>query len=324
MENYERKGVSVYLFTGFLGGGKTTFIQSCLENIRFCTGEPTLLLVCEEGEEEYDPKRFANTGVTIRYIEGLENLKEETLERFRKEAGDEAGEVRRVLVEYNGMWMIEELEKAMPSHWKIFREMTFLDGPTFLLYNTNMRQLMVDKLKKSMVVALNHTNDQMDKERIHTIIRAASLHIDIAYQYDDGRLEPDTIVDRDPVDLNQPVVDVTDSVYAWWARDLTEEPEKYVGKTVCVHARIMPRHDTEAGELCFGRYVMVCCENDIQFVGFICDHVSGELPDSPWIRLTAKIHMDFHPAYGRSGPMFTCLDLQSAEKPDQEVATFYS
>ena len=39
--------VPVYLFTGFLESGKTKFIQSTLEDKRFCRGERTLLLVCE-------------------------------------------------------------------------------------------------------------------------------------------------------------------------------------------------------------------------------------------------------------------------------------
>ena len=47
--------IPVYLFTGFLDAGKTKFIQETLEDARFNSGESTLLLLCEEGEEEYDP-----------------------------------------------------------------------------------------------------------------------------------------------------------------------------------------------------------------------------------------------------------------------------
>ena len=45
--------IPVYAFTGFLDSGKTKFIQETLEDERFNAGERTLLLVCEEGEEEY-------------------------------------------------------------------------------------------------------------------------------------------------------------------------------------------------------------------------------------------------------------------------------
>ena len=55
----ETRDFPVYLFTGFLDAGKTRFIQETLEDRRFCNGERTLLLVCEEGEEEYAPDQFA-------------------------------------------------------------------------------------------------------------------------------------------------------------------------------------------------------------------------------------------------------------------------
>ena len=54
MSNRDLKEVPVYLFCGFLDGGKTKFIQETLEDRRFNAGEKTLLLVCEEGEEEYE------------------------------------------------------------------------------------------------------------------------------------------------------------------------------------------------------------------------------------------------------------------------------
>ena len=47
-----KKEIPVYLFTGFLDSGKTTFIQGSLEDPAFNSGEKTLVLLCEEGEEE--------------------------------------------------------------------------------------------------------------------------------------------------------------------------------------------------------------------------------------------------------------------------------
>ena len=44
--------IPMYVFTGFLESGKTKFIQETLEDPRFNSGEKTLLLVLEEGEEE--------------------------------------------------------------------------------------------------------------------------------------------------------------------------------------------------------------------------------------------------------------------------------
>ena len=102
--------IPVYLFTGFLESGKTLFIQDTLEDSRFNAGEKTLLLVCEEGEEEYRPDKFSGRNVTIETIEDAEELTEEHLAGLLAKAGAE-----RVLVEYNGMWNIQQFYDAMPE-----------------------------------------------------------------------------------------------------------------------------------------------------------------------------------------------------------------
>ena len=68
--------IPVYLFTGFLESGKTKFIQETFEDERFNNGENTLLLVCEEGENEYDPSRFkGEMGVFhAEYVDSAEDL----------------------------------------------------------------------------------------------------------------------------------------------------------------------------------------------------------------------------------------------------------
>ena len=69
----------VYIFTGFLEGGKTTIIQESLADQNFNTGEKTLLLLCEEGIEEYDPSAFWGKNVTIYTIENESDLTEKYL-----------------------------------------------------------------------------------------------------------------------------------------------------------------------------------------------------------------------------------------------------
>ena len=52
---FDRQEYPVYLFTGFLESGKTSFINETLSDPKFYKdGDRTLLLLCEEGEEEYD------------------------------------------------------------------------------------------------------------------------------------------------------------------------------------------------------------------------------------------------------------------------------
>ena len=102
--------IPVYLFTGFLDSGKTKFIQETLEDVNFNNGEKILLVVCEEGEEEYNEDNFPGDNVDVVYIEDKSELTKENLTAISKKSGAE-----RVLIEYNGMWMLDELYSALPS-----------------------------------------------------------------------------------------------------------------------------------------------------------------------------------------------------------------
>ena len=123
------KELPVYLFTGFLEAGKTKFIQETLEDRRFCNGERTLLLVCEEGEEEYAPEQFADKRVYIRVVEEQSELTAANLEAWLTECDAE-----RVVVEYNGMWLLDALYQAMPENWMVYQEFMFADANTFVSY----------------------------------------------------------------------------------------------------------------------------------------------------------------------------------------------
>ena len=81
------KEVPVYLFVGFLESGKTTFIQETFEDPNFDSGDKTLLLVCEEGEVEYKPEKFAFPGTSIRVLEDKSELNAQNLANLEKETG---------------------------------------------------------------------------------------------------------------------------------------------------------------------------------------------------------------------------------------------
>ena len=160
------KEIPVYLFTGFLESGKTKFIQETLEDEKFNPKDRTLLLVCEEGEEEYNKDRFVIENVFMEVVNSPEELKKNTLSKVcRMHKAD------RVVIEYNGMWNLSDLYKNLPDNWVIYQQIFFADSETFISYNNNMRQLMVDKLNDCELVALNRATDKTDKEQIHKIIR---------------------------------------------------------------------------------------------------------------------------------------------------------
>lgn len=309
----------VYLFTGFLESGKTKFIQETLEDKRFCNKEKTLLLVCEEGEEEYAPEQFATDTVVIRVLEGQEQLTTENLTKWAQET-----KADRVVIEYNGMWLLDALYAAMPEGWVVYQEFMFADAGTFLSYNGNMRQLVYDKLKSCEFVVFNRFKPDMDKMEFHKVVRAASRRADIAYESTDGKVVYDDIEDPLPFDLNAPVIEIGDADFAEWYRDLGETPANYEGKTVRFKCRALKRSKMPANTFIVGRHVMTCCVEDIQFAALVCQWEKADsVQDDSWMILTAKLNFKFNKAYGRKGPVLSYVSHELCEAPEQPVATFY-
>lgn len=309
----------VYLFTGFLESGKTKFIQETLEDKRFCNKEKTLLLVCEEGEEEYAPEQFATDTVVIRVLEGQEQLTTENLTKWAQET-----KADRVVIEYNGMWLLDALYAAMPEGWVVYQEFMFADAGTFMSYNGNMRQLVYDKLKSCELVVFNRFKPDMDKMEFHKVVRAASRRADIAYESTDGKVVYDDIEDPLPFDLNAPVIEIGDADFAEWYRDLGETPANYEGKTVRFKCRALKRSKMPANTFIVGRHVMTCCVEDIQFAALVCQWDEADtVQDDSWMILTAKLNFKFNKAYGRKGPVLSYVSHELCEAPEQPVATFY-
>lgn len=310
--------VPVYLFTGFLEAGKTKFIQETLEDERFNKGEKTLLLVCEEGEEEYDPSTFAGKNVNIELISDPSELKAEKLTKLLK-----AGRCERVVVEYNGMWTLNDFYNAMPRNWLVAQEFFFADAGTILTYAQNMRNLVADKLASCELVVFNRFPAGADKLPYHQLVRTFSRRTDIAYEAADGSVTYDDIEDPLPFDVNAPVITVGDDAYALWYRDMGENSAQYQGKTVEFKAMAVVKRGLDKGEFLVGRNVMTCCVQDMQFAGLICRTLTEVPANKSWVTVKAKISIVKHPAYGREGPVLQALSITPAQAPEQEIATFY-
>ena len=308
----------VYLFTGFLEAGKTKFIQETLEDSRFHKGERTLLLLCEEGEEVYEPDKFCAGNVFVRNIDEESDLTVEHLKALQYEIRPE-----RVLVEFNGMWMLDSLYGNLPEGWAVAQEFLFCDATSFLSYNANMRQLVVDKLAGAEMLVLNRMTPGADVMPYHKIARAVNRRIEILYEYTDGSTHYDDIEDPLPFDLNAPVVEVKDEDYALFYRDITEEPKKYAGKTVKFKGQVARLRREKEGMFAPGRFVMTCCEADITFMGLPCRFAAASgLAARSWVWVTATVEVKFHTLYKGVGPILTAVNVQPAEPAEQNVATF--
>lgn len=311
--------IPVYLFTGFLEAGKTRFIAETMRDPNFNDGKRKyLIILCEEGEEEYDPADFGEN-VAFASFDEEQRITSDRLSAMQKRAGADV-----VIIEYNGMWSLDTLYSALPEGWMVYQEIFIADSTTAISYNANMRQLMVDKLTGCEMVVFNRTTPATDKMALHKLVRGVSRRASICYEDTEGEIEFDQIEDPLPFDINAPVIEIKDEDFALFYRDMTEEFGKYAGKTVRFKGIIALDPSLPGGHFAIGRHIMTCCEADIAYRGVVAKGMGGlKLSTRDWVTVEGKLTEEYSKLYRARGPVLTVEKIERAEKPAQEVATFY-
>ena len=308
--------IPVYLFTGFLESGKTSFIRDLLNDPNFAEGERTLLFLCEEGEEELEPELLAESNTYVISIEDKSDLNATFLALCDKKYKPE-----RVIFEMNGMWKLSELPpKVFPKHWMLYQTCTTVDFTTFDSYFTNLGGYMFEMLSSTDMIVFNrcpnNAAETIKARRVKMINRRAAIFMDFL----DGRSEPyeeDLIAD---LDLTQEIIDIDSDMYGLWYFDAMEHPDKYHGKTVRFLAQSYRPQGMQKNTFAAGRFAMVCCADDIQFMAVVCRHPDAEkLVDRAWFTITAEVRAEDFPEYQGVGPVLYVKKLKPAKKPDEEV-----
>ena len=120
-------------------------------------------------------------------------------------------------------------------------------------------------------------------------------------------------------------VSMRPSWYAEWYRDINEEQYKYDGKILNVKARLVNGGEIPKNKFVFGRHVMTCCVEDIQFAGLVCkwSDEAAKFNNGEWVSVTAKVKVEEDPIYGGGpGPVLYCSKVKPASPAIPEVATF--
>ena len=307
--------IPVYLIAGFLDGGKTNFINGILED-GFAREGRTLLICCEEGEEEYDPRFLQN--VTVVTVEDEEDLKCSWLKELEKQY-----KPTQVLIEYNGMWQMERLyREVLPANWVLYQIMTFVKADTFELYAKNMGQLMMEKVINADLLVFNRATQEVAAALRERNLRMVNRQADMYIEFDDGTNEDYINDDTPPFDMEQEIIEIPDDDYGVFFVDAMDHPNRYDGRLVRVKL-VMCHSQKYPGIHCPGRFVMTCCENDITFYGLIA-HGEGleQYENRDWVEITARMGVEEHEAYDGPGPVMHVISIAPAEKAAQEVVTF--
>lgn len=311
--------IAVYLFTGFLEAGKTTFIRDTLRDPNFNDGKRTYLVVtCEEGEEELDPTDLGENVKVVSFSDEA-SLSKDRLSALQKRAGADI-----LVVEYNGMWSLDSFYNALPDGWIVYQEIFIADSTTILSYNANMRQQTVDKLTSSEMVVFNRVTPNTDKMALHKLVRGISRKANICYEDTEGDIEFDDIEDPLPFDINASVIEISDEDFAIFYRDMTEDFAKYDGKTVKFKGIVALDKSLPKGQYAIGRHIMTCCEADIAYRGVVADGMGAlKLDTRDWVTVEGKLIEEYSKLYRAKGPVLKVKTIAPAERPEQEVATFY-
>lgn len=314
----QEKEIPVFVFMGFLECGKTQFCNETLIDRDFTEGEPTLLLVTEEGMEEYDEEELNKRNVSVVYLE------EGDLTTDKLFALQDEYNPKQVLIEYNGMWQLEKLfSNQLPNGWIVVQVITLIDATTFTVYNNNMKSLMAEHIQSADMVVFNRITDNSDVNTMRMAVKTINRRAQIVFENVNGQAQVDSGEIEIPYDLEADIVEIDDEDFGIFYIDASDNPEKYVDKVVKFKGQVFCPPQYKGKAFVPGRFAMTCCAEDITFLGFKC--VSLETPnlkDREWVTVTAKIKEEFYKEYNGNGPVLYPQKIEKAEKAEEDVVYF--
>lgn len=305
----------VYIINGFLESGKTEFITYTLSQPYFQVRGKTLLILCEEGENEYDPMLLKQSRTVLEVIDEEEEFVPARLIELEKKYKPE-----RIIIEYNGMWNYKEMK--LPWHWKIEQQITTIDASTFPMYFTNMKSLLAEQLRKSELIIFNRCDGVEDLGSYKRNVKAINPKAEIVFE--DANGEINEIMEEDlPYDLKADVIDLDNNGYGIWYLDSLDHPERYEGKTISFVGMVLKPQQFPKGYFVPGRMAMTCCAEDMAFLGYACAYDGTDsLEDQQWVKVKARVEKKYFEQYQGEGPVLHALSVEQTRAPKEEVISF--
>lgn len=306
---------TVYMINGFLESGKSEFIRYTLEQPYFQIREKTLLILCEEGEVEFDEKLLKKSRTVMEIIEEKEDFTPENLIALEKKHKPE-----RIIIEYNGMWNFKELK--LPWHWKIEQQITTIDASTFPMYYTNMKSLLAEMLRNSEMIIFNRCDGIADLSSYKRNVKAINQKADIIFEDSNGEVNA-IMEDELPYDLNQDTLVLDNTGYGVWYLDALDNAQRYTDKTMVFTAMVLKPKGFPKDYFVPGRMAMTCCADDMAFLGFACEYdQAGQLKEKEWVKVTATMSWEYWADYDGEGPVLHAVSVEPTKAPKKEIIDF--
>lgn len=308
----------VYLVTGMLESGKTSFLNFTVRQDYFQIEETTLLIACEEGEETFDEKDLLKYNTVLETIEEPEDFTFENLRVLHRKYHPD-----RVLLEYNPLWGVNKLRAMkLPLGWGIAQEIVIIDGGSYQIYRNNMQSLFTEMAQNADMVLFNRCKQEDPLANYRRGMKVVNPSSEISFEDENGELI-DLFAEAMPYDLNAEIIDIDDVDYGIFYVDMNDNPDKYLGKTVRFKACVMKSKRKEADYFVPGRRAMTCCADDVQVIGYICKTpLAANLKHGQWIQVTAKVTFEFNKIYREKGPVLYAKQISSCDAPLDEMVYF--
>lgn len=310
--------VPVYLFTGILESGKTSFIRDTLNDRGFQRGEKTVLILCEEGIEEYDEVALSKKNVFIEKVENKEDLNSEFFWKC-----EELHKPERVLIEYNGMWEMDAIEEDfMPEEWVLAQVISTVDATTFPMYWNNMRSIVMEQLSLSDMIIMNRCTNETKRNDFRRCVKLFNKKAQIGYEAAEG-FEDMLAEEELPFDIEADIIEIEDDDYGIWYMDAMDNSKKYDGKVVKFNGLVFRPKNYSKTFFVPGRFAMTCCADDIAYMGMLCK-CKEEIPyqDKDWVTVTARVKREFVKEYRGKGPVLYLESIEKAVKPEDDLVYF--
>lgn len=304
---------TVYFVNGFLEAGKTTFIKELISRESFRISGKTLILLCEEGDLEYDVADLEESNAVLEVIETEDEFNEENISGIEKKYSP-----NQVVVEFNGMWDRKNLE--FPKYWDDIMEIAVFDASTFKLYSDNLRSFLAEQVRQAELIFFNRADKV--REKLASYVRnIKAINLGAAFMFRGA--EGDIILDPDehlPYDIDADELILDDEGFAVLTMESLQRCELYEGKKIHFTACIYKMKDGSDLDFIAGRIIMTCCEADMSFAGLICEYPKAyELDDREWVKISGILRVRFDDEMQRNIPVCRVVEMRRIEKPDKEI-----
>ncbi|MBQ9984787.1 MAG: GTPase [Oscillospiraceae bacterium] len=308
----DKRNVPVFVVNGFLDGGKTTFVKTALIGDPKMEKERVLIICCEEGENEYED---LPGNIHVHIVEEKEELIGDVLFRL-----DEKFNPTYVIIEYNGMWGMQQLYSTpKPDSWRLVDQITVIDSTTLESYFANMKSIFADMLRSSTTVFVNRCTREDDFRMYKDNIKRCAPRAELMYLSDEEGIMDITLEEDLPYSLNDKVIKLDGDSFVVWYIDMNDNIDRYIGKVVEYSAQVVRPGYLRKGLFFAGNMVMTCCEDDMQFLGFLCKNDSATgISEGDYVRVRAEVAYEFVPEYGEEAPVLYAKRVTPVANPKKK------